>query len=83
MFVLNLYIIVKKLAGTVRTLRTFRTQRTWREDWEWARNHLDYEWIGAEDNRYAHVKQVRESVVDIDEKWFGMRTRRMLKHLRV
>ena len=47
---------------------------------EWARNHLDYEWIGAENCRYAHVKQGSQvGWVDIDEKWFEMRTSRMLK----
>ena len=47
---------------------------------EWARNHLVYEWIGAENCRYAHIKQGSQvGWVDIDEKWFEMRTRRMLK----
>ena len=47
---------------------------------QWARNHLDYEWIGAKNCRYAHIKQDSQvGWVDIDEKWFEMRTRRMLK----
>ena len=47
---------------------------------EWAHNHFDYEWIGTENCRYAHVKQGSQvGWVDIDEKWFELQTRRMLK----
>jgi len=47
---------------------------------EWAREHLDYRWIGTENCPYKHVKiGMKVGWIDIDEKWFEMRTRRMLK----
>lgn len=47
---------------------------------KWAREHLNYSWIGAENCPYKHLKKgMRVGWVDIDEKWFEMRTRRMLK----
>ena len=83
MFVLNLYIFCCKEAGWRTTCERYVPSLNGKgveRKLEWARNHLDYEWIGAENRRHAHVKQgSRVGWVDIDEKWFGMRTRRMLK----
>ena len=44
---------------------------------EWAERHLDYAWVGSENLRYPHVKKDwKVARIDIDEKWFHMRTRK-------
>ena len=47
---------------------------------EWAERHLNYAWFGSENLRYPHVKDDWKVVwIDIDEKWFYMRTQKKRK----
>ena len=45
---------------------------------EWAERHLNYAWFGSKNLRYPHVKDDwKVAWIDIDEKKFYMRTRKL------
>ena len=46
---------------------------------EWAKQHLDYTWTGTENLRYPNVLNKKVGWVDIDEKWWDMLKKRLMK----
>jgi transposase len=47
---------------------------------EWAEKHLNYAWVRSENLRHPHMKDDwKVAWIDIDEKWFYMRTRKKRK----
>jgi len=47
---------------------------------EWAKQHLDYTWLGTENLRYPNVsKRKKVGWIDIDEKWWDMLRARDVK----
>ena len=45
----------------------------------WAKQHLDYTWTGTENLRYPNVLNKKVGWVDIDEKWWDMLKKRLMK----
>ena len=46
---------------------------------EWAKQHLDYTWTGTENLRYPNVFNKKVGWIDIDEKWWDMLKKRLMK----
>ncbi len=74
-------ILVKQPAGAkcASVMYLASMQKTWREDWEWAKQHLDYTWMGTKNLRYPNVLNRKVGWVDIDEKWWDMLCKRAVK----
>ena len=49
---------------------------------EWAEQHVNYAWIGCENLRHDNLRDDWKKIawIDIDEKWFYMRTRKKKKY---
>ena len=46
---------------------------------EWAKQHVGYTWTGTENLRYPNVLNKKVGWVDIDEKWWDMLKKRLMK----